>query len=186
MSQTPRARRMSGAPVALFALSLVAISAAAQPPSPYEVVLKDGSIIAAATRPLIAMGKVSFLDGDSRAVAMSVQRVDVEATRARIGSPTSRSRTWTDRSLATVKGNIQVVGESEAPAAATDNASDSQQTATTNDGMTEAARVRVEIDSISAKMQPLGPKDRQRTLLMLRQLELQQELTRILRPPVTS
>lgn len=187
MHETPRARRMSGAPVALFALTLVAFPAAAQPPAPYAVVLKDGSSIAAATRPLIAMGKVSFLDGDSRAVALPVQRVDVDATRARIGAPVSRSRTWTDRSIAKVKGNIQVVGESEAPTvSAADGPSAAEQSAVNIADMTQAERVRAEIDSLGVKMQPLAPKDRQRTLLMLRQLELQQELTRILRPPVSS
>ena len=186
MSQTPRARRMSGAPVALFALTLVAFPAAAQPFAPYEVVLKDGTSVAAATRPLIAMGKVSFLDGDSRAVALSAQRVDLEATRAKSGSPASRSRTWTDRSLATVKGNIQVIGESEAPREAADGSASPEQAAVNVADMTEAERVRSEIELLGEKIQPLAPKDRQRTLLMLRQMELRQELTRILRPPVSS
>ena len=187
MHQTPRARRISGAPVALIALTLVAFPAAAQPYSPYEVVLTDGTSVAAATRPLIAMGKVSFLDAGNRAVTLSAQSVDIEATRSKLGAPASRSQTWTDRSLAKVKGNVQIVGESEGTPEPEEGATEGAASTEADPAfMTEAERIRSEIQTLSAKIQPLGPKDRQRTLLTLRQLELQQELARILRPPVAS
>lgn len=189
MHETPRARRFSGAPVALLALTLVAFPAAAQPYATYEVVLSDGSSVAAATRPLIAMGKVSFLDASNRAVTLSAQVVDIEATRSKLGAPASHSQTWTDRSLARVKGNVQIVGESEGlpnPPESVSEGAAAAEAESDSAFMTEAERLRNEIQLLSAKIQPLGPKDRQRTLLTLRQLELQQELSRILRPPVAS
>ena len=155
MHETPRARRFSGAPVALLALTLVAFPAAAQPDSNYEVVLKDGTSVTATTRPLIAMGKVSFLGADNRSMTLPVQSVNVDATRERLGSSSPRSHTWTDRSLAKVKGSIQVVGESEAPVAAEGGASsgDVKPASETELGdMTQAERIRYEISALNEKM----------------------------------
>jgi hypothetical protein len=186
MHLTHRARRLAGVPVALIALSLaIAVPAASPSPSDasaYAVVLADGSIVPASTRPLIAMGKVSFLDGNNRSRTLPVQRVDVEATRARSGSSAPRGRTWDERAISAVRGRIQVVGESEG----VDDALPGEDQAPSGvelADMTQAERIRSEIDRLGAQILPLAPKDRQRTVLMLRQLELQQELSRILHSP---
>lgn len=185
MHLTHRARRLAGVPVALLALSLAtALPAASLPPSgaaAFAVVLADGSVVPASTRPLIAMGKVSFLDDHNRSRTLPVQSVDVDATRARSGSTASRARTWDQRAIRTVRGRIQIVGESDGVDGAAP-AGDETPSAAEMADMTQAERIRSEIDRLGAQILPLEPKDRQRTILMLRQLELQQELSRLLRP----
>ena len=184
MYETHRARRPVGASAALIALALATALPAASRPTPdtaaYEVVLADGSIVPASTRPLIAMGKVSFLDGANRSCTLPVQRVDLDATRARIGASAPRGRMWDERAIRSVRGRIQIVGESEIVEETSAGAE--APSAVELADMTQAERIRGEIDRLDDVIRPLAAKDRQRTVLMLRQLELQDELSRILHP----
>jgi hypothetical protein len=185
----PMTRRARSPYLRVLALTITLASSAVCHAAGFEVVMKSGAIVAATTRPLIAMGKVSFLDGESRSRTLAVQAIDLEATRARLGSPEPTSRRWDGRSLQSAGGNIQVVG----PVAATSADEDGDATTRSTDDngvsledMSQVDRLRTEIAQIDKQIKPMNPSDRQRTVLMVRQLELQTELARVLHPDVKS
>ena len=155
-------------------------STAAAGPS-YEVVLASGARVTASSRPLVAMGKVSFLDEARRPVSLPSTAVDVEATRARLGGTQASGKVWDEKSLAKLDASrIQFYGDQPA-----DGATPSEAAATTakDEDSSPAERLRAQIDGLSEKIRTLPTSDRQRSIMVIRQLELQQELTRILTTP---
>ena len=163
-------------------VALMAVAAAAFIPSvlagpgPFGVVLANGRTIVAVSRPLIAMGQVSFLDGDRRSRTLGLHEVDVAATQARNGAFTvGTAHPWTARALAHLdRHGVQFVG-----------AAPSQASEGSTDGMTDAEKIRSEIDRMNKLMQPLSGTDHQRTVYIMRRQELQEELERVLSPAPT-
>ena len=186
MALTP-ARRVPGVlAVATLSLATALTAGARSTPPAYAVVLKSGEVVQATTRPLIALGKVSFLDGASRTRTLTVDAVDLAATRARLdGVRASHSRTWTADQLAKMQGGIQIVGESE-PADGEAKPSSGSSDGNEENDLSTAAGIRLEIAKLEEQIKPLDPTDRRRTVLMMRQQELRQELQRIASPNARS
>jgi hypothetical protein len=156
------------------------LAGSARAASGYDVVLRDGHVVAARTRPAIALGKVSFVDATSHVRTLPVTMVDVTATRARCASASSSAtgRVWDQRSLATVTGRVQFAGEETAEAAPEQAVLEPGEVDLSS--LTDAERLRLEITQLDQRLQPLSATDHQRTVLITRQRELQAELQRIL------
>ena len=163
---------------ALAGASLLAIPIASQAVparTTFGVVLADGTEVQAHTRPLIALGKVSFLDASDRQATLPLRAIDLAATRARLGATRLASaRTWDQRSLATMHGGVQFLGQTDTGSAAAASPEDG--------GLTTAETVRNDIQAIEEKIAPLGAQDHQRTILMIHQRELREQLARLLAP----
>ena len=151
----------------------------------YEVVLASGARVVASSRPLVAMGKVSFLDESRRPVTLPSTAVNVEATRARLGGTQSAGKVWDEKALRKLDSSrVQFYGgEQAAPAREPETSA----AALGDDGPAElrspAERLRGQIDGLSEKIRVLPTSDRSRSMMVIRQLELQQELTRLLTTP---
>lgn len=160
-------------------VALAAVPASAQP---FQVFLTSGASIVATSRPLVALGKVSFLDENRRSVTLPVNVVNVDATKQAAGRVTSTGRVWDDKALTKLKGaKVQFYGDDPGtPATAAEETADAAQP---DDGKTPAERLRGEIDALNAKIGTLPTSDRQRSMLVIRQLELQEELSRMLTSP---
>jgi hypothetical protein len=172
----------------LLPAACAALVAAPASAAGYEVVLVGGARVVATSRPLVAMGKVSFLDEGRRPVSLPSTVVDVEATRARLGSAQPAGKVWDEKALRRDASRIQFYGEGGAVAAEpeTDSGADVAPTSdlARNAGdMSPAERLRAEIDGLNGKIRVLPTSDRTRSMLVIRQLELQQELTRVLTTP---
>jgi len=157
------------------AFALLAASASADR---FPVVLANGTVMEASSRPFIGMGQVSFLDLQGRPQALASARVDVAATRqaTRVGG--AQSRVWTGDRMSALRGGVQFVGEAsgDEPAESTDA------TAPVEIG-SDVDRLRDRISQIDVQIRALPTKDRQRTLLIVQQLELQEELMRRMSVP---
>ena len=172
------ARPMLAATLACASLAAIAPTArAASERHAWSVVLADGTEIQAHTRPLIALGKVSFLDASDRQATLPVRAIDLAATRNRLGAnPLSSTRTWNQRSLAGVHGGVQFLGQLDASSPG----KTAEAIPVEDGGLTTAETVRNQIESIDEKLGPLGPQDHQRTILMMQQRELREQLDRLL------
>lgn len=139
----------------------------------YQVVLTSGARVSASSRPVIAMGKVSFLDENRRPTTLPAAMVDVPATRAARPAERSTPRVWNAATVSQLKGaRVQFYGE--APAASDDDAS-----------ATPAERLRSRIEGIEGRIKSLPTSDRQRSMLVTQQRELQEELARVLTSPTS-
>ena len=170
--------------VSLVVAACLAAPAEAQPR--YPVFLANGAQIIATSRPIIAMGLVSFLDESHRAATIPVAKVDVKATRQAAGAP---PRPKAPANVPAHAGGVGPQYYDDAlpdPAALTEDgkASPLAKPAPAGEVMTTADRLRAQIDGIGAKVKDLPTSNRERSMLVIQQLELQEELSRILTAPV--
>lgn len=138
----------------------------------YQVVLASGARVSASSRPVIAMGKVSFLDENRRPTTIPAAMVDVPATRAARPAERSTPRVWNATTVSQLRGvRVQYYGEAAAPS---DDSS-----------ATPAERLRSQIEGIEGRIKSLPTSDRQRSMLVTQQRELQEELARVLTSPTS-
>lgn len=138
----------------------------------HAVVLDDGTRLAARTKPVMAMGEVSFVAADGALTNIDLHRVDVAATRAANGgskAATSR-RVWTARELEQAAGRVQVVGTVESPQPEAPP-SDSEQ----------LAMVRARIQQLEDALDGLSADDPEAKTILRMQHQLQGEVQRLLR-----
>jgi hypothetical protein len=166
--------------VLFLPLAALLLAGSVRAASSYDVVLRDGRVVAARTRPAIAMGKVSFVDATSHVRTLSVATVNVAATRERCAATPSSGRVWDQRSLATMQGRVQFAADTDAPVEAAPEQAASTPGEVDLSSLSDAERLRLEISQLDQRMQPLSATDHQRTVLVTRQRELQEELQRIL------
>jgi hypothetical protein len=165
---------------------LTAAACAAEPASAgYEVVLRDGRLVSASSRPVIALGRVSFHDAEGHGVSLAAREVDLPATRRllhREGDEGER-RVWTRADLAASTGHVQVVGGrlpdggGEPTAPGTGVASVAELEAR------QADLLRERLDELESQRRLLSTSDPEAQLLEKRRLVLQSELLRLLRDP---
>jgi len=165
----------------LLPLLVLVLSAAPASAESFPVVLADGHVVQASSRPFIAMGKVSFLDMQGRPQTLSSSRVNLAATREHAGQAATRSRVWTGATMAKLPGGVQYVGEESE--ASIDASVEGEATSADTGGSSEIDQLRSRIAQVDAQVQKLSTHDRQRTLLIFQQLELQEELARLLAVP---
>jgi hypothetical protein len=165
-------------------LAGVLASAAASAAPAYAVILASGVRLAATSRPLLAMGKVSFLDESRRPVTLPTSDVDVEATRAALGSTSSPTQVWDAKSLTKVAHGVQFYGEKVETVIAPDGTEVVPESANVKpEDQTQAEHLRTEIEDLNSKIRVLPTSDRTRSMLVIHQLELQEELSRVLSRP---
>lgn len=163
------------------ALALLATPSLANPT--YEVVLVSGARVTATSRPLVALGKVSFLDVNRRPVTLSSSDVDVEATRALMPGTSGSGKVWTEKSLSRRdRGGIQFYGDAPEPEVSADR-TDIAASAPGGADLAPVERLRARIDTLGEKIRTLPTSDRGRSIMVIQQLELQQELSRLLDVP---
>jgi hypothetical protein len=165
----------------LVPLLVIALAAATASAESFPVVLADGHVVQASSPPFIAMGQVSFLDVQGRPQLLKTSQVNVAATRERAGQPASHSRVWTGAAMAKLPGGVQYVGEEGE--ASSEEVGEADASSAPPDGGSEVDQLRSRIAQVDAKVQTLSTHDRQRTLLIFQQLELQEELSRLLAAP---
>jgi len=150
----------------------------------YEVVLASGARVVASSRPLVAMGKVSFLDESRRPVTLPSTAVNVEATRARLGGTQSAGKVWDEKAVRKLDSSrVQYYGGEQAAPAQEPEAAAALGADGPDELLSPAERLRGQIDGLNAKIRVLPTSDRSRSMMVIRQLELQQELTRLLTTP---
>ena len=155
-------------------------------PAPYAVVLADGRQLLARSRPLIAMGIVSFLASDGSAVSLSATQVDLTATRARLAQASPQhSVLFDDKAIERTTGRVQVVDPSLAApppqnAEAEDRRADEGEKPEAIPVGDQVGLLRARIEQIDRDLLKIPATDRQATLLASQQRDLQAELSRLL------
>lgn len=167
----------------LASLAVMVGLAAPAGAAPYEVVLASGERVAASSRPLMALGKVSFLDESRRPVTLSTAAVNVEATRANLSDIPKAGKVWDEKALAKLDSQkVQFYGDDMGSPAEATEARRGEPTPLDSD-KSPMERLRSRIDTLGEKIRVLPTTDRDRSLMVIQQLELQQELSRLLDQP---
>ena len=174
--------------VSAFRLALpaacAALCTAASAAPAYEIVLASGGRMTASSRPLMAMGKVSFLDESRRPVSLSSTQVDVEATRARLGGTQASGKVWDEKALSKLDASrVQYYGEGGPDVAVTEPEQPGSAAKADGENASASERLRAQIEGLSQQIRTLPTTDRTRSMMVIRQLELQEELTRIQSTP---
>ncbi len=173
----------------LVVASLATVVVTASPASAgYSVILATGNRIAATSRPVLAMGLVSFLDESHRPTTLPVAAIDVEATRRAAGEP-PRARPSARAAARTGTGVGPQFYDDTLPDPDTLDEDGNllyprDRTVPDVEPVTKADRLRAEIQGITEKVKDLPTSNRERSMLVIRQLELQEELSRMLTAPV--
>jgi hypothetical protein len=90
--------------------ALAAVLALAAPAAAgHEIVLNDGTRVAAGSRPVIALGRVNFHDLNGRSRSLSASVVNLAETRASLRRNGERTQTvWTAADLERARGSIRL------------------------------------------------------------------------------
>jgi hypothetical protein len=167
-------------------LTLVALAAilchAAPAAAGHQVVLKDGSRIAASTRPVIALGRVNFNDLDGRSRSLSAATVDLSGTREalRRTSASPVSTVWTAADLEAAHSRVRLetarsAGAMHAQARAPAKTSRHRRSATEAQiDLAQKALINVE-----TQRRFLKSDDREAGILDLQKIHLQSDLLRL-------
>lgn len=99
---------MTHSRLTLTLTALAAVFALAAPAAAgHEIVLTDGTRVAASSRPVIALGRVNFHDVNGRSRSLSASLVDLEQTRAALRRNGEQARTvWTAADLEQARGSV--------------------------------------------------------------------------------
>lgn len=164
-----------------FALAAALLAAPAgastEVAAPYQVVLADGRVVPARTRPTLAFGSVSFLDGRGALATLPASAVDLDATRQRLPPPSTR-RVWDSKALQAIDpraARLNVAGGegSDSESAVAPLAVDPMAHLTPEE---KVVRMQAEIERLDGQVAALPATDRQVMLLRARQREIRDEM----------
>lgn len=166
----------------LAALATTFCLAAPASAAQHEIVMKDGSRIPATSRPVIALGRVSFHDVRGRSSSLSAAVVDLTTTREgmRRNGAVQTQTVWTASDLESARERVQLqtaraVGSQEQlPAEPTRKGS-----AVRSSTKAEMQVIQDALDRVRAQRRLVRGSDDEASILEERKLALQSELLRL-------
>lgn len=164
---------------ALLALTLV-VSFAATASAGHRVVLQDGRVLDASTRPVIALGRVNFHDASGRSVSLPASKVNVAATRDSVDRELVGSRVYTASDLAALRGSVRLETARTANAhLAPERFRPTQDEKPVSMNAAAAAHFQGRLDRVRERLAELRKDDPEFAILEQQELALQTEVLRL-------